>query len=333
MKDFAARYGTPLETVRPRSGRLIEGFSVKLQRRVRLFSHSSFAQWIRLEADPSILGFCERPARVGSNPETRLIDFWVRRADTQELILVDAPQEVPLQLYGIPVRCVTAAELAAENMANVGPNAISQSIYDKLPYDTVKSFEPIVQTTLIPIVLVVGPQVKANSMKELLAELKSNPGKYTYGSAGKGSSNHLTGALFASMAGVDMLHVPYKGDAPALTDVMGGQVSMMFTTVVAAMPHVKGGRVRALGIATDHKVLALPDVPTISESAVKGFDAASWGGLVAPAGTPSSTVEDLYRHTVEGLNTPDIKKKLADLGAEVVESSPAKFKAYIQNPE
>src|SRR5947207_1367794 len=116
MKDFAARYGTPLETVRPRGGRLIEGFSVKLQRRVRLFSYSSFAQWIRLEADPSVLDFCERPARVGSNPETRLIDFWVRRADTQELILVDAPREVPSQLYGIPVRCVTAAELAAANL-------------------------------------------------------------------------------------------------------------------------------------------------------------------------------------------------------------------------
>jgi hypothetical protein len=116
MKDFAARYVTPLETVRPRGGRLIEGSSVKLQRRVRLFSYSSFAQWIRLEADPSILDFCERPARVGSNPETRLIDFWVRRADTQELIFVDAPQEAPSQLYGIPVRCVTAAELAAANL-------------------------------------------------------------------------------------------------------------------------------------------------------------------------------------------------------------------------
>jgi hypothetical protein len=116
MKDFGARYRTPLETVRPRGGRLIEGFSVKLQRRVRLFSHSSFAQWMRLEADPSILDFCERPARVGSNPGTRVIDFWIRRADAQELVLVDAPQEVPSQLYGIPVRCVTAAELAAANL-------------------------------------------------------------------------------------------------------------------------------------------------------------------------------------------------------------------------
>ena len=216
-------------------------------------------------------------------------------------------------------------------MANVGPNAISQSIYDKLPYDTVKSFEPIVQTTLVPIVLVAGPQVKANSLRELLAELKAHPGKYTYASAGAGSSNHLAGALFASMAGVDLLHVPYKGDAPALTDVMGGQVSMMFTTVVAAMPHIKGGKVRALGIATNRKVPALADVPTISDSGVKGFDAASWGGLVAPAGTPDSIVQELYRHSAEGLNKPEIKQKLAALGAEVVDSSPAKFKAYIQS--
>jgi tripartite-type tricarboxylate transporter receptor subunit TctC len=216
-------------------------------------------------------------------------------------------------------------------LANVGPNAISQSIYDKLPYDSVKSFEPIVQTTLVPIVLVVGPQVKAKTMKELLAELKANPGKYTYGSAGSGSSNHLAGALFASMAGVDILHIPYKGDTPALTDVMGGQISMMFTTVVAAMPHIKSGKVRVLGIATDQKVPALPGIPTISESGVTGFDAASWGGLVAPAGTPAEIVQALYLHTADALKKPEIKQKLADLGAEVVDSSPAKFKAYIQS--
>ena len=116
MKDFAARYGTPLETVRPRGGRLIEGFSVKLQRRVRLFSHSSFGQWIRLEADPSVLAFCERPARMGSDPDTRLIDFWVHRAEAQEMLVIDAPQEIPSHLHGISVRCVTDGELAAANV-------------------------------------------------------------------------------------------------------------------------------------------------------------------------------------------------------------------------
>ena len=116
MKDLATRYDAPLETVRPRGRRLIEGFSVKLERRVRLFSYGSFAQWIRLEADPSILEFCERPARLGSNPEARLIDFWARRTDTQEMLLVDAPQEVPSHVCGIPVRFVTDAELAAANV-------------------------------------------------------------------------------------------------------------------------------------------------------------------------------------------------------------------------
>jgi tripartite-type tricarboxylate transporter receptor subunit TctC len=216
-------------------------------------------------------------------------------------------------------------------MANVGPNAISQGIYDKLPYDTVKSFSPVLQTTLVPIVLLVGPQLSEKSFKELLDVVRASPGKYTYASAGNGSSNHLAGALFATMAGLDILHVPYRGDAPALTDVMGGQVSMMFTTVVAAMPHIRGGKLRALAIATNRKVPALPQVPTISESGLKGYDAASWGGIVAPAGTPETVVNTLYKEMSVVLAKRDIKEKLAAIGAEVVDSSPAKFRDYIQS--
>lgn len=215
-------------------------------------------------------------------------------------------------------------------MANVGPNAISQSIYPRLPYDTVKSFAAITQTTLVPIVLVAGPGMPANNMKELLAEIKAHPGKYTYASAGNGSSNHLTGALFASMSGAEMLHVPYRGDSPALVDVVSGRVAMMFTTIVAAMPHIKGGRVRALGIATNQRIPSLAEVPTIAESGVADFDSASWGGIVAPAGTPPLVVEKLSKTLINILNQADVKTRLNELGAVVVGSSPSQFAAYIK---
>lgn len=215
-------------------------------------------------------------------------------------------------------------------MANVGPNAISQSIYPKLSYDTVKSFAAVTQTTLVPIVLVTGPGMPARTMQELLAELKANPGKHTYASAGNGSSNHLTGALFASMAGVDALHVPYRGDGPALLDVVSGRVSMMFTTIVAAMPHIKNGRVKALGIATNQRIPALEGVPTIAESGLPGFDSASWGGIVAPAGTPAPIVNVLNKTLVDILNQADVKTRLAELGAVVVASTPDQFAAYIR---
>lgn len=216
-------------------------------------------------------------------------------------------------------------------MANVGPNAISQSIYPKLSYDTVKSFAAVSQTTLVPIVLVGGPALPAKDLRELIDELKRNPGKHTYASAGNGSSNHLTGALFSSMAGVSAVHVPYKGDSPAITDVIAGHVSMMFTTAVAAMPHIKSGKVRALGIATNQRVPALSDIPTIAEAGVKGFDAASWGGIVAPAGTPKPVIQVLHKHVVDALEQPDVKAKLADLGAVIVASSPDEFQTYIKS--
>lgn len=216
-------------------------------------------------------------------------------------------------------------------MANVGPNAISQSIYPKLSYDTVKSFAAVTQTTLVPIVLVTGPGIPARNMQELLAELKANPRKYTYASAGNGSSNHLTGALFASMAGVDALHVPYRGDGPALMDVISGRVSMMFTTIVAAMPHIKNGRVKALGIATNQRIPALEGVPTIADSGLAGFDSASWGGIVAPAGTPAPVVGVLNKTLIDILNQAEVKTRLGDLGAVVVGSSPDQFETYIRS--
>ncbi|CAG2154855.1 hypothetical protein LMG31506_05209 [Cupriavidus yeoncheonensis] len=232
-----------------------------------------------------------------------------------------------------------AAEMVAKSpadgytllMANVGPNAISQAIYPHLNYDVNKSFAPIGQTTTVPIVLVAGPKVKATDIKGLVAEVKANPGKYTFASAGNGSSNHLVGEMFKSGLKLDMMHVPYKGDGPAMTDVMAGQVSMMFTTAVAARPYITGGKLRLIAVASKKRVPAFPSAPTISETVLQGFDASSWGGLVAPAGTSPEVVRQLNAALVKVLAMPDVKDKLATLGAEVVVSKPEEFAGYIRS--
>ncbi|SPA32660.1 Bug family tripartite tricarboxylate transporter substrate binding protein [Cupriavidus taiwanensis] len=232
-----------------------------------------------------------------------------------------------------------AAEMVAKSpadgytllMANVGPNAISQSIYPNLGYDVNKSFAPIGQTTTVPIVLVAGPKVKAADIKGLVAEVKANPGKYTFASAGNGSSNHLVGEMFNAGLKTDMMHVPYKGDGPALTDVMAGQVSMMFTTAVAARPFVTGGKLKLIAVASKKRVPAFPDAPTIDESVLKGFDASSWGGLVAPAGTSPEIIKQLSAALMKVLAMPEVKSQLATLGAEVVATRPDEFARYIKS--
>lgn len=213
-------------------------------------------------------------------------------------------------------------------MGNVGPNAISASMY-KLSYDVIKSFAPVTQTTSVPIVLVANNALPVKNMQELIAHARSN--KLTFASAGNGSSNHLTGELLKSMAGIDMLHVPYKGDGPAMNDVIGGQVSMMFTTVVAALPHIKSGKVRPIALATSKPTAALPGVVPIADSGVPGFDSSSWGGILAPAGTPKEVVGKLHEATVKILRMPDVEQRLNSLGADVVASTPDQFAEYIKS--
>ncbi|MET0962750.1 MAG: tripartite tricarboxylate transporter substrate binding protein [Noviherbaspirillum sp.] len=210
-------------------------------------------------------------------------------------------------------------------MGNVGPNAISASLYPKLPYDVVTSFAPVTLTTTVPIVLLVNPELPVRNVKELIAYAKAHPNKVNFASAGNGSSNHLTGEMFKSATGVDIVHVPYKGDGPAMTDLMGGQVAMMFTTIVAAMPHVSSGKLRAIAVASPKRSAAMPDLPTIDESGVPGFNSSSWGGILFPVGTPKEAVSRMHDGVIKVLAMPDIKEKLNALGAEVVGNSPAEF--------
>lgn len=212
----------------------------------------------------------------------------------------------------------------------ISTHAINASLYKSLPYDPVRDFAPIVLIARVPNMLVVHPDIPAKNVSELIALLRANPGKYTFASAGNGTSQHLSGELFKSMAGAEMQHVPYKGSPPALQDVMGGQVSMTFDNITTAWPLAKGGKLRALAVTTAKRSAVAPDVPTLAEAGLPGFEVGSWQGVFAPAGTPPEIVKRLNAEIVKILNTPDVRDKLAALGAEVVGNSPEEFATMVK---
>jgi tripartite-type tricarboxylate transporter receptor subunit TctC len=216
-------------------------------------------------------------------------------------------------------------------LGTVGTHAINASLYKKMPYDTVKDFAPISLIASVPNILVANPKVPANNVKELLALAKSKPGELSFASSGNGSSIHLSGELFKSMAGVDMMHVPYKGSGPAVTDLVGGQVNMMFDNMPSSLPHVKAGRLKALAVTSAKRSPAMPNLPTIAESGVPGYEATAWFGLLAPAGTPPAVVKKLNTELVKVLKSPDVIERLSSQGAEPVSDTPEQFAAYIKS--
>jgi tripartite-type tricarboxylate transporter receptor subunit TctC len=181
----------------------------------------------------------------------------------------------------------------------------------------------------VPNVLVVNPAVPVNSVAELIAYAKANPGKLNFASSGSGTSIHLSGELFKVMAGVQMTHIPYKGSAPALQDLLGGQVQLMFDNLPPSLPQIKAGKLRALAVTTATRAPALPDVPTIAEAGLPGFESSSWFGLLAPAGTPPAIVVKLNAEVAKWLATPDAKERLAKQGANAVGGSPEDFEKHI----
>ncbi len=216
-------------------------------------------------------------------------------------------------------------------MANLGPNAINAAIYKKLPYDSVKDFTPIILTTVVPLVVLVTPSLPVKNMQELIAYGKANPTKLTFASAGNGASNHLAGEMMKAMAGFQMTHVPFKGDAPGMPAVISGEVSMMFPTLIAGMPNIKSGMMRPIAVTGAKRSSSLPDMPTISESGIPGFEAASWGGVMGPAGLPTEIVNKLNADIIKILKMPDVAEKLSGLGAEIVGSTPQEFDLYLKN--
>ena len=208
-------------------------------------------------------------------------------------------------------------------------HSINPSLYKKLPFDTVKSFEPVVQTHTVPLVLVVSNGVPAKTVSELIAYLKANPGKTSFASSGNGGAPHMSAELFKTMAGVDATHVPYKGSTAAHGDLIAGRVAFMFDTVAAISGQIKGGNVRALAVTTAKRSAVLPDVVTMDEAGVKGYETSTWGGLLAPAGTPKDVVAKLNAEANRALASPDVREKLAAAGIEPVSGTPAQFTAFI----
>jgi len=215
-------------------------------------------------------------------------------------------------------------------MADLGPLAIGPSFYRQLPYDPIKELAPISQVAVLPFVLVVHPSVPANNVPELIALAKAKPGQLNYASVGNGTAVHLATELFRQIAGIDIVHIPYKGSAPALTDLVAGRTSMMFVNVLSVRGFLESGQLRAVAIGTAERSPAMPEVPTVAESTQPNFRAGVWFGLLAPAETPRAIIDRLNAETVRVLQTPDFKAKLIEQGAESVPSSAEQFSALIQ---
>jgi len=215
-------------------------------------------------------------------------------------------------------------------MGTVGTHAINPSLYAKIPYDHIKDFAPVILVAGVPNVLEVNPSVPVQTVQELIAYAKANPGKLNFASSGAGTSIHLSGELFKVMAGVQMTHVPYKGSGPALQDLLGGQVQLMFDNLPPSLPQIKAGKLRALAVTSSVRAPALPEVPTIAESGLPGFEASSWFGILAPAGTPPAIVAKVNAEVSKWLASPEGKEKLAGIGANAAGGSPEDFTRHIQ---
>lgn len=216
-------------------------------------------------------------------------------------------------------------------MGTIAALAINPSLYQKLPFDPLKDFEPISLVVSSMNVLVVHPSVAAKSVKELIALAKAQPNKLSYGSSGVGGAGHLAGVLFDQLAGTKMTHVPYKGGAPAMIALVSGEVNLVFATAETAVPQVKANKIRALGVTTAKRSALVPDLPTIAEAGLPGYEANNWYGLVAPAKTPPAIVERLNREVVKVLNMPNVKEQLFRSGLDASPSTPKEFSAYIKS--
>jgi tripartite-type tricarboxylate transporter receptor subunit TctC len=214
-------------------------------------------------------------------------------------------------------------------VGTVGTHAINQALYRKLPCDPVKEFAPIALIATLPNVLVVHPSLPVRNVKELIAYAKAHPGELTYASAGNGTSIHLSAAMFEQMAGVQMRHVPYKGSAPAVSDLLGGQTSMMFDNLPSARPHIKSGALRAIAVTSTQRSPALPDVPTVAESGVPGFNASSWFGLWAPAATPAPVLARLVAQAQAALADREVQRLMAEQGAEPGHMTSEQFASFV----
>ena len=261
--------------------------------------------------------------------------------DVTARIIAQALSERLGQPVIIENRAGAGGNIAAEAAAKADPDGYTllmttstsfgtnPSLYKSLPFNVQTDFSPITLTAFIPNLLVVNPSVAANNVADFIAYLKANPGKLNFGSAGNGTSQHIAGELFNSLAGVNMVHVAYRGGAPAVNDLLGGQLQVIFAPLVEVLQQVRADKLKALGITTIKRSPLLPDVPTIAE-ALPGYEIALWNGLVAPAKTPPEIIDRINRAAIDALRSPELKAKLAEQGSEPVGNTPSEFKTFIE---
>lgn len=258
----------------------------------------------------------------------RLVGHKLREALGQPVIIENRPGA------GATIASDVAAKSAADGytifMSTIA-NTINTSLYSKLPFDYVRDFAPVTLVATITNVLVLNPAVPAKDLKEFIALAKAKPGQINFASSGSGSSIHLSGELFNTVAGVRLVHVPYKGSAPAVTDLIGGQVQAMFDNLPSALPHIKAGKLRALAVTSNVRSPAAPDIPTMAEAGLPGCEITSWFALVVPAKTPREIVARLNAETVKVLNQADVKEKFAAMGVEPASSTPEALADFIKS--
>ncbi len=216
-------------------------------------------------------------------------------------------------------------------MGTIGTHAINPNLYKNMPYDAIKDFAPITRAAMVPNALVVPKDAPYNTVQEMIEYGKANPGTLTFGSSGHGSTLHMSGETFKMMTDVDMIHVPYKGSSPAVADLLGGQISMIFDNLPSALPHIKNGRLKALAVTSATRAEQLPDVPTVAEAGVPGYEVMSWFGLWAPKNTPPAIVKKLNEAVVEIINSPDMQQTIRSQGAIPHPETPEQFAAFIDS--
>ena len=207
---------------------------------------------------------------------------------------------------------------------------ISPAMYRKIPYDTLHDFAPITLAVFTPNLIAVHPSVPAKSVQEMIALAKARPGQILFSSGGRGTNSHLATELFASVAQIRLVHVPYKGSTPGVIDLMAGHVALMTNSVATLLAHVRSGKLRALGVGSARRVSAAPEIPTVAESGLPGYESAQWSGLLAPAGTPQEIIARLHRETIAVLRAPDTRERIAGDGSELVANSPEEFAAFLK---
>jgi tripartite-type tricarboxylate transporter receptor subunit TctC len=213
----------------------------------------------------------------------------------------------------------------------ISSHAINATLYSKLPYDPLKDFAPITMLATLPNMLIVHPSVNVASVRELIALLKANPNKYSFGSAGNGTSQHISGELFKIMTGTQMQHIPYKGSGPMIPDLIAGTIQLSFENITTAYPQVRGGKLRALAVTSAKRSFVAPEVPTMAEAGLGGYDISSWQAMYAPAGTPREIVARLHAETVKALRAPENQKKLSELGLDAGGMSPEQLTAFMRS--